>query len=65
MEKSGLLVARQNLKVVLRSAGMRPGALCVMTFGLDLMHKWPADSLDTQQQVRHAAKCLLTSERFQ
>jgi len=49
MEKSDLLVVQQNLKVELRFAGMRPGALCVMTFGLDLMLKWPADSWDTLQ----------------
>ena len=30
------------MKDVWRYAGMRPGALCVMTFGQDLMHKWPA-----------------------
>ena len=38
---------QQHLKVVWRSAGMRPGGLSVMNFGQDLMHKWPADSWDT------------------
>ena len=56
MEKSGLLVVQQNLKVEWRCAGMRPGAQCVMTFGIHWMHKWLADSWDTQQQVRHDAK---------
>ena len=42
-----------HLKVVWRFAGMRPGALYVMDCGLDLMHKWPADSLVTQQLVRN------------
>ena len=43
-----------HLKVVWRFAGMRPGALYVMDSGQDLMHKWPADSWDTQQLVRDA-----------
>jgi len=30
---------------------MRPGALCVMDSGQDLMHKWPADSWDILQVV--------------
>ena len=42
----------QHLKVVWRFAGMRPGALYVMDCGRDLMHKWPVDSLVTQQLVR-------------
>ena len=44
----------QHLKVVWRFAGMRPGALYVMDPGQDLMHKWPADSWDTQQLVSNA-----------
>ena len=39
------------MKDVWRCAGMRPGALCVMTSGLHLMHKWLADSWDTQRLV--------------
>ena len=45
---------------MLRSAGMRLGALCVMTRGQDLMHKWPADSWDTQQQVNRTDHNLIT-----
>ena len=51
METSDLSMEQQHLRVVWRFAGMRPGALCVMDPGLDLMHKWPADSWDTQQLV--------------
>ena len=40
-----------SMRVVLRFAGMRPGALCVMECGQNLAHKWPADSWDTQQSV--------------
>ena len=47
---------QQHLKVVWRSAGMRPGALYVMDSGQDLMHKWPADSWDIQEMV-----CICTS----
>ena len=47
METSGLLMEQQHLKAVWRSAGMRPGALCVMNLGQDMMLKWPADSWDT------------------
>ena len=35
---------------------MRPGAPYVMDSGQDLMHRWPADSLDTQEMV-----CICTS----
>ena len=42
-----------SMRVALRFAGMRPGALCVMGSGLDLMHKWPADSLVSWQMVRN------------
>ena len=42
---------QQHLKVVWRSVGMRPGALCVMGTGQDLMLKWLVDSWDTQQLV--------------
>ena len=42
-----------SMRVVWRFAGMRPGALCVMGSGQDLMHKWPADSLVTWQMVRN------------
>ena len=41
-----------SMRVVWRFAGMRPGALCVMGSGLDLMRKWPADSLVMWQMVR-------------
>ena len=51
METSDLSMEQLHLKVVWRFAGMRPGALCVMICGQDLMHKWPADSWDTQQLV--------------
>ena len=40
------------MMVVWRFAGMRPGALCAMDSGQDLMHKWPADSLASYQLVR-------------
>ena len=40
-----------SMRVVWRFAGMRPGVLCVMDLGQDLMHKWPADSWDIQQVV--------------
>ena len=40
-----------SMRVVWRFAGMRPGALCVMDPGQNLVHKWPADSWDTQQSV--------------
>ena len=39
------------MRVVWRSAGMRPGALCAMDYGQPLMHKWLADSWDTHFQV--------------
>ena len=42
-----------SMRVVWRFAGMRPGALCVTGSGLDLMHKWPADSLVSWQMVRN------------
>ena len=38
---------QQHLKDAWRFAGMRHGALYVMNLGQDMMHKWPADSLDT------------------
>ena len=38
-----------SLKAVLRFAGMRPGALCVMEHGQVMMQQLPADSLDIQQ----------------
>ena len=47
---------QQHLKVVWRSAGMKPGALSVMGSGQDLMHKWPVDSWDIQEMV-----CICTS----
>ena len=51
MEISDLSMEQLHLRVVWRFAGMRPGALCVIICGQDLMHKWPADSWDTQQLV--------------
>ena len=51
METSDLSMEILHLRVVWRYAGMRPGALCVTDSGQDLMHKWPADSLDTLQLV--------------
>ena len=51
MEISGYSVEQLHLKVVWKFAGMKPGALSVMNFGHDLMHKWLADSWDTQQVV--------------
>ena len=51
METSDLSMEQQHLKDVWRFAGMRRGAPCVMGTGLQMMHKWPADSLDTQQLV--------------
>ena len=53
METSDLSMEQQHLKDVWRFAGMRRGALCVMGTGLQVMHKWPADSWDTQQLVRN------------
>ena len=40
-----------NLKEELSSAGMRPGVPSVMDSGQPLMLMWPADSLDSHQQV--------------
>ena len=45
-----------SMRVVWRFAGMKPGALCVMGSGQDLMHKWPADSLVTWQMVQDTYK---------
>ena len=43
---------RPSMMVVWRSAGMRPGALCVMASGHQMMQQWPADSLGLYQLVR-------------
>ena len=51
MEISDLSMEQQHLKVVWKFAGMRPGALCVITTGQELMLKWLVDSWDTQQVV--------------
>ena len=40
-----------HLKVVWRSAGMRPGALCVINTGQEVMLKWHVGSWDTKQVV--------------
>ena len=40
-----------NLKEELSFAGMRPGVPSVMDSGQPLMLMWPADSLDSHQQV--------------
>ena len=47
------------MRVVWRFAGMRLGALCVMTPGLPLMQELPADSWDTQQLVN--IECLTST----
>ena len=36
------------MRAVWRFAGIRPGALCVMTPGLRLMQELPVDNWDTQ-----------------
>jgi len=59
MENSDLLEVQHHLRVVWRCAGMRSGALSVMTFGQGLMHKWPATSWDTQQLVHNPFGVLL------
>jgi len=51
METSGLLVERATLKVVWRFVTAILGALCVMTFGEQLMQMWHVDNLDLVDQV--------------
>ena len=51
MVTSGFEVVQTTMKVVLKSVTTMPGALCVMTPGVLLMPMWPADSLDSLQQV--------------
>ena len=52
METLDLSMEQLSMRVVWRFAGMKPGALCVMDCGQDLMHKWPADSLVMCQMVQ-------------
>jgi len=51
MGTSGFEAVQTTMKVVLKSVTTMPGALCVMTPGVLLMLMWPADSLDSLQQV--------------
>ena len=53
---------QQHLKVVLKFAGMRPGALCVISTGQELMLKWLVDSWDTQQLVWYWHSIIIISE---
>jgi len=48
---SGFEAAQTAMKVVLKSVPIMLGELCVMMPGVLLMPTWPADSLDSLQQV--------------
>ena len=51
LETSGLLEGQTVLRVEWRFATAMHGALCVMTFGEQLMQVWPVDNLDLVDQV--------------
>ena len=64
METSDLLMGQLLMRVVWRFAGMRLGVLSVMTSGLQLMQKLPADSWDTQQLVNIECLTSLSSNNI-
>ena len=51
METLGLLVVQATLKVVWRFVTAMLGALCVRSFGMQLMQMWHVDNLDLLDQV--------------